>query len=67
MAGKTDIWVYADWFGMVEPKCIGILSAQQEKGRKSFSFSYEPTWIHLIQKTMHLIMILRKVLVSILD
>lgn len=45
MADKTDIWVYADWKGMVSPKCIGILSAQQAKGRKAFSFSYDADWI----------------------
>lgn len=45
MADKTDIWVYADWKGMVSPKCIGILSAQQAKGRKAFSFSYDTDWI----------------------
>ncbi len=45
MADKTDIWVYADWKGMICPKCIGILSAQQAKGRKAFSFSYDANWI----------------------
>lgn len=45
MANKTDIWVYAHWKGMDEPKCIGILSAQQAKGRKAFSFSYDEGWI----------------------
>ena len=45
MAEKTDIWVYADWKGMISPKCIGILSAQQAKGRKAFSFSYDTDWI----------------------
>ncbi len=45
MADKTDIWVYADWKGMPSPKCIGILSAQQAKGRKAFSFSYDANWI----------------------
>ena len=45
MANKTDIWVYADWKGMVSPKCIGILSAQQAKGRKAFGFSYDANWI----------------------
>lgn len=45
MADKTDIWVYADWKGMISPKCIGILSAQQAKGRKAFSFSYDVDWI----------------------
>ncbi|MDP4290941.1 MAG: HipA domain-containing protein [Bacteroidota bacterium] len=46
MAGKTDIWVYADWKSMISPKCIGILSAQQAKGRKAFSFSYDADWIN---------------------
>jgi serine/threonine-protein kinase HipA len=46
MADKTDIWVYADWKGMVSPKCIGILSAQQAKGRKAFGFSYDADWIN---------------------
>lgn len=45
MAEKTDIWVYADWKGMPSPKCIGILSAQQAKGRKAFSFAYDKNWI----------------------
>lgn len=45
MADKTDIWVYADWKGLVSPKCIGILSAQQTKGRKAFSFAYDKDWI----------------------
>jgi serine/threonine-protein kinase HipA len=42
---KTDIWVYAHWAGMPEPKCIGILSAHQAKGRKAFSFEYDKEWI----------------------
>ena len=45
MADRTDIWVYAHWKGMDEPKCIGILSEQQAKGRKAFSFSYDENWI----------------------
>ena len=46
MADKTDIWMYADWKGMKSPKCIGILSAQQAKGWKAFSFSYNADWIN---------------------
>ncbi len=46
MADKIDIWVYAHWKGMISPKCVGILSAQQAKGRKAFSFSYDPDWIN---------------------
>jgi serine/threonine-protein kinase HipA len=45
MAGKTNIWVYAHWAGMPEPKCIGVLSAQQAKGKKAFSFEYDKEWI----------------------
>jgi serine/threonine-protein kinase HipA len=42
---KIDIWVYAHWTGMSDPKCIGILSAHFGKGRKSFSFEYNKDWI----------------------
>ena len=42
---KTDIWVYAHWAGMKDPKCIGILSAHFGKGRKFFSFEYDKDWI----------------------
>ena len=42
---KTDIFVYAHWLGMLEPKLIGILSAHQGKGRKSFSFTYHQDWL----------------------
>ena len=41
---KTDIFVYAHWQGMAQPKCIGTLSAHQAKGRKSFSFEYDKDW-----------------------
>jgi|TARA_B110001469_G_C9648277_1_gene329154 serine/threonine-protein kinase HipA len=43
---KTDIFVYAHWLGMHEPKMIGILSAHQGKGRKSFSFKYDKNWLN---------------------
>jgi serine/threonine-protein kinase HipA len=45
VAGKTEILVYAHWIGMTEPKLIGVLSAQQAKGRKAFGFEYAPEWI----------------------
>lgn len=45
MADKTDIWVYAHWKGLPDAKCMGVLSAQQAKGRKAFSFSYDKDWI----------------------
>ncbi|MGV8139942.1 MAG: type II toxin-antitoxin system HipA family toxin [Mangrovibacterium sp.] len=46
MADRTDIWVYANWKGMVSPRCIGILSAQQAKGRKAYSFEYDADWVN---------------------
>lgn len=46
MAGsKTDIYVYAHWVGMQNPKLLGILSAHQAKGRKAFSFEYDRNWL----------------------
>lgn len=48
--GKTGILVYAHWAGMVEPKCIGTLSAHHGKGRKSFSFEYDSKWIQSEQQ-----------------
>jgi serine/threonine-protein kinase HipA len=35
---------------MLEPKMIGILLAQQAKGKKAFSFEYENNWIRSEQK-----------------
>lgn len=29
MVNKTDLWIHVHWRGMDEPKCIGILSAQE--------------------------------------
>lgn len=43
---KTDIYVYSHWLGMPEPKCIGVLSALQAKGKKVYSFKYDTDWIH---------------------
>lgn len=42
---KTDIFVFAHWIGLHEPKLIGILSAQYAKGKKAFSFEYDIDWI----------------------
>lgn len=44
--GKTDIFVYAHWKGMPDPKLIGTLSAHQGKGRKSFSFKYNSGYLN---------------------
>jgi serine/threonine-protein kinase HipA len=42
---KTGILVYAHWIGMSEPKFIGVLNAQQAKGKKAFSFEYSVDWL----------------------
>jgi serine/threonine-protein kinase HipA len=42
---KTNILLYAHWAGMKEPKYIGVLSAQQARGKKAFSFEYDTGWI----------------------
>lgn len=43
--GKFDIYVFADWKGMAEPKLMGVLSAHYGKGKKSFGFEYNKEWI----------------------
>lgn len=43
---KTDIFVYAHWQGMQKPVLIGVLSAQQAKGRQAFSFEYDKQWLN---------------------
>ena len=50
MSTKTDIYVYAHWKEMPEPKVIGILSAQQAKGKKAFSFEYDLNWLKTEKK-----------------
>ena len=50
MSTKTNIYVYAHWKDMQDPKIIGILSAQQAKGKKAFSFEYDKNWLKTEQK-----------------
>ncbi len=46
MSGSNlDIWVYADWAELKGPKCVGVLTAQQAKGKKAFSFEYDKNWL----------------------
>jgi serine/threonine-protein kinase HipA len=49
---KFDIYVYAHWQGMPEPKTIGILSAHFAKGKKAFSFEYDKDWIKSEQQML---------------
>lgn len=50
MSLKTEIYVYAHWVGMPEPKMIGVLSAQQAKSKKAFSFEYDRNWLKSEEK-----------------
>ena len=43
--GKFDIFVFADWKSLSEPKLMGILSAHYGKGKKAFSFEYDQNWL----------------------
>jgi len=45
MSTKTNLYVYAHWKGLQEPKIIGVLSAQQTKGRTTLSFEYDKDWL----------------------
>jgi serine/threonine-protein kinase HipA len=51
-SGKTDIYVYAHWKPMAEPKLIGVLSAHAAKGRKAFGFEYSKDWINSKQRML---------------
>ena len=45
MSTKRNIWVYAQWQGMAEANCIGMLTAQQARGKIAFSFLYDSEWL----------------------
>src|ERR1700679_347907 len=40
-----QIHVYADWVGLDGPKKVGILQAEQLRGKEVFSFSYREEWL----------------------
>jgi serine/threonine-protein kinase HipA len=44
MSLNTTIYVFADWFSD-SPKLLGVLLAQQAKGRKAFSFEYNKDFL----------------------
>lgn len=49
---KFDIYVYAHWYPMQEPKIMGVLSAHYGKGKKAFSFTYDKDWIKSKQQLL---------------
>ncbi|HOG19361.1 MAG TPA: HipA domain-containing protein [Salinivirgaceae bacterium] len=42
---RKEIFVYADWVGLENPKLMGVLSADMLKGREIFSFQYSDEWL----------------------
>jgi len=42
---STTIYVFADWKGMTQPELMESLMAHQAKGKKAFSFEYNPNWL----------------------
>ena len=49
---KFNIYIYAHWKPMLEPKNIGILSAHYGKGKKAFSFEYNKEWLKSKQQML---------------
>lgn len=45
MNTKKEILVYAHWQQTDEPLLMGVLTAVQTKGKETFSFEYEASWI----------------------
>jgi len=43
--GKKNIQVYAHWQGLKDPALMGALSAASARGKESFSFEYDSTWL----------------------
>ncbi len=50
--GNLDIWVYADWAEIKGPRSIGVLTVQQAKGKKAFSFEYNKAWLQRPEKIL---------------
>lgn len=49
---KTDIWVYAHWKGMAQPKLIGLLSANLGKTVQQLSFKYHQDWLESAEQLL---------------
>jgi serine/threonine-protein kinase HipA len=45
MANTVDIEVVADWQGLGGPLRMGLLSGQLVRGRETYRFSYDATWL----------------------
>lgn len=42
---KSDIYVYADWLNIKEPKLMGVLTSDLLRGKEIFSFEYNAAWL----------------------
>jgi serine/threonine-protein kinase HipA len=42
---KRDIYVYADWLNINEPKLMGVLTSDLLRGKEIFSFEYNDAWL----------------------
>jgi serine/threonine-protein kinase HipA len=42
---SKEIWVYADWIELGGTMLMGILKAEQVRGKEIFSFSYSKEWL----------------------
>jgi serine/threonine-protein kinase HipA len=42
---SKQILVFAQWQGMAAPMLMGELSATLIRGKESFGFEYEPSWL----------------------
>ena len=41
-----EIHVFGDWQELGEPQLIGLLRAETTHGKETFSFEYDPQWLH---------------------
>jgi serine/threonine-protein kinase HipA len=42
---RRNIYVFAHWAGMTEPKYMGLLTAEFTRGKEIFSFKYSDDWL----------------------
>ncbi|MBF0440678.1 MAG: type II toxin-antitoxin system HipA family toxin [Oligoflexales bacterium] len=42
---KVDVLVYASWYPLEQPQLMGLLSAGYLKGKESFSFEFDTSWL----------------------
>ncbi len=43
---RRDIFVFAHWAGLPEPRLMGTLHSELLRGKEVFSFEYDAAWLH---------------------